>query len=160
VTRVLITGMSGTGKSTLLGELAARGYRTVDTDYGDYYETLDGERLWREDRIRALLATEGTLFVQGTARNQGAFYPFFEHIVLLSAPAKVLVERLATRVNNPYGKDPEAPATVFVSLGVAWVLENTNRLLAQSRRDVIGSVLIFRTCHPRSLSQVTAASRL
>ena len=31
--RVLITGMSGAGKSTVLGELAARGYRTVDTDY-------------------------------------------------------------------------------------------------------------------------------
>lgn len=40
--RVLITGMSGTGKSSLLPELAARGYRTVDTDYGDYFETVDG----------------------------------------------------------------------------------------------------------------------
>jgi hypothetical protein len=26
--------------------------------------------------------------------------------VLLSAPAEVLAERLARRVNNPYGKDP------------------------------------------------------
>jgi predicted ATPase len=37
VKRVLITGMSGTGKSSLLHELAARGYRTADTDYGDYF---------------------------------------------------------------------------------------------------------------------------
>jgi hypothetical protein len=50
VKHVLITGMSGAGKSSLLGELAARGYRTVDTDYGDYHETVDGEWLWREDR--------------------------------------------------------------------------------------------------------------
>ena len=28
--RVLVTGMSGTGKSSLLGELAARGYRAKD----------------------------------------------------------------------------------------------------------------------------------
>jgi predicted ATPase len=57
VKRVLITGMSGAGKSSLLAELAARGYRTADTDYGDYYQTIGGERLWREDRISALLAS-------------------------------------------------------------------------------------------------------
>ena len=45
--RVLITGMSGTGKSSLLDELAARGYRTVDTDYGGYFQVIGGESLWR-----------------------------------------------------------------------------------------------------------------
>jgi len=103
--------MSGTGKSSLLDELAARGYRTADTDYGDYYQTVGGERLWRENRINALLASApdelpGVLFVQGTTRNQVLFYPRFDHIVLLSAPAEVLAERLATRTTNPYGKDP------------------------------------------------------
>jgi shikimate kinase len=108
VSRVLITGMSAVGKSSVLQELARRGYRTVDTDYGDYHETIDGEMLWREDRIDALLSEEhdGPLFVQGTTRNQVQFYPRFDHIVLLSAPAEVLVERLTTRTTNPYGKDP------------------------------------------------------
>jgi dephospho-CoA kinase len=105
VARVLITGMSGVGKSSLLAELARRGYRTVDTDYGGYHETIDGERLWREDRIAELLAENGPLFVQGTTRNQVKFYPLFDHIVLLSAPAEVLVERLRTRTTNPYGKN-------------------------------------------------------
>lgn len=108
---MLITGMSGTGKSSLLHELAARGYRAVDTDYGDYFETIDGERLWRTDRIGRLLDSApdgpaGALFVQGTTRNQVVFYPRFHHIVLLSAPAEVLVERLTTRTTNPYGKNP------------------------------------------------------
>ena len=116
--RVLVTGMSGTGKSALLDELAGRGHRAVDTDYGDFYETVDGEPLWRPDRICALLDSApddqpGLLFVQGTTRNQGLFYPRFRHIVLLSAPAGVLAERLAARTTNPYGKDPAELAAIL-----------------------------------------------
>ena len=107
--RVLITGMSGAGKSALLDELADRGHRTVDTDYGDYFHTVDGERLWREDRIDALLNSApdelpGVLFVQGTTRNQALFYPRFDHIVLLSAPPEILAERLSAAPATPMGR--------------------------------------------------------
>ena len=34
VKRVLLTGMSGTGKSSVVEELIARGYKAIDTDYG------------------------------------------------------------------------------------------------------------------------------
>jgi len=152
--RVLVTGMSGTGKSSLLTELAARGYRTVDTDYGDYFETVDGERLWREDRVSALLSSApdelpGVLFVQGTTRNQGLFYPRFHHIVLLSAPAEVLAERLTTRTTNPYGKDPaelaetlEYKKTVEPLLRTAATLEVVSTVpVAQVADIVLGHVL-------------------
>jgi dephospho-CoA kinase len=102
---VLVTGMSGTGKSSALAELARRGHRVVDTDYGDWIEQ-GTERLWREDRIDALLTEhdDGVLFVSGCVPNQGKFYPRFDAVVLLSAPADVIVERVRTRDTNDYGK--------------------------------------------------------
>jgi dephospho-CoA kinase len=120
VKRVLLTGMSGTGKSTIIKELAARGYKAVDADEDGYSEMvavppseLTGhdpgqDWLWREDRIAALLASEeaDVLFLSGCAPNQGALYPRFDHVILLAAPPYVIVERLATRTNNPYGKRP------------------------------------------------------
>lgn len=128
--RVLLTGMSGTGKSTVITALAARGYKAVDTDDNGFSELVSvpedeptgldpgQDWVWREDRIQDLLATEDAdvLFLSGCAPNQGTFYPRFDHIVLLSAPAHVIVERLATRTTNPYGKRPEEIARTLEML--------------------------------------------
>jgi GTPase SAR1 family protein len=43
VKRVLLTGMSGTGKSTLIGELVARGFKAVDLDEDGWSEWVDVE---------------------------------------------------------------------------------------------------------------------
>lgn len=103
--------MSGTGKSSALLELEKRGFAVVDTDYGGWSEWSDAEGgyVWREDRIMELLARDDgpTLYVAGTVSNQGRFYSHFDAIVLLSAPAEVLLCRVATRVTNDYGKSSE-----------------------------------------------------
>lgn len=107
---ILVTGMSGTGKSTVLAELARRGHRVIDTDYEGWSENPDGSGwLWREDRIDTLLTehTEGALFISGTVSNQGKFYSRFDAVVLLSAPLEVILERVASRKTNDYGKTAE-----------------------------------------------------
>jgi dephospho-CoA kinase len=112
--RVLLTGMSGTGKSTCLDLLKLRGFQTVDTDTDEWsvWSTQsDGspDWIWKEDAISSLLDEyeNRQLFVAGCKTNQGKFYPQFEVVVLLSAPPEIILERVANRSTNPYGKSDE-----------------------------------------------------
>jgi broad-specificity NMP kinase len=108
---VLVTGMSGTGKSSALAELRKRGFEVVDTDEPGWTERSDERAgyVWREDRIAELLARdrEAPLYVSGTVSNQARFYPDFDAVVLLSAPADVLLGRIKSRTTNDYGKTAE-----------------------------------------------------
>ena len=118
--RILLTGMSGVGKSSVVAALAARGFRAVDLDYGWSERGPDGDWLWQEDRVQRLLADETSeiLFLCGCATNQGKFYPQLDHVLLLSAPAAVLVERLRARTNNSYGKTEGELAEVLENLAM------------------------------------------
>ena len=109
--------MSGTGKSTALAELERRGFAAVDTDEPGWTTWSEQEAglVWREDRIAEVLAKKRDvpLYVSGTVPNQGRFYGDFDAIVLLSAPAQVLVDRIESRTTNDYGKGAEERALIL-----------------------------------------------
>jgi len=128
MSKVLVTGMSGTGKSSALAELGRRGHRVVDTgdpgwreyreDVGSTDELHRGEWLWVEERITELLDIDDgrSLFVEGCVRNQSTFYDRFDAVVLLSAPAEVILDRVARRTTNDYGKTPLERAMILDDL--------------------------------------------
>jgi broad-specificity NMP kinase len=118
VKRVLLTGMSGTGKSSVIAELAALGYKAVDTDDGWCEPLPDGRQRWREGAIAALLDVQDAdvLFVAGCEENQARFRSRFDLVILLSAPAQVMTERLEARACNPYGKAPGDMARILADL--------------------------------------------
>jgi hypothetical protein len=128
MSKVLVTGLSGTGKSSALAELGRRGYRVVDTDDPGWRECRQnvessdelhrGEWWWVEDKITGLLDSDDgrSLFVQGCVKNQSKFYDRFDAVVLLSAPVEVMLERVARRTTNTYGKTPMERAMILVDL--------------------------------------------
>jgi shikimate kinase len=117
--RILITGMSGTGKSSVIVRLAEMGYVAVDADAPGYSgevpaadDDLTGigtgrDWVWQDHAIRAILnRPDPVIFLSGCSPNQGAFYTALTHIILLTASPALIAERLATRSNNPFGKGP------------------------------------------------------
>ena len=117
---MLVTGMSGTGKSSVLAGLGRLGFSVIDTDVPGWTKWSDDEDgyVWLEERITELLDGDGdaALFVSGTVSNQGRFYARFDEVVLLSAPAEVLLRRIRTRATNCFGKTAEQRQTILRDL--------------------------------------------
>jgi dephospho-CoA kinase len=154
VKRILLTGMSGTGKSSVIRELAVLGYKAIDTDDGWCEHLQDGRQRWREGAIARLLDTEDAdvLFIAGCEENQVRFHPRFDLIILLSAPAQTMIERLTARTGNPFGK---APGDMDRILGDLAAVEPRLRKAADHEirttpplTDVVAKVLHLASLYP------------
>ena len=132
--RILLTGMSGTGKSTLVAELRTRGVTAYDADEDGFSEPRGAGRWgWRRAAVADLLErhTEGLLCFAGCSEEQ-ADLPF-DYRVLLTAPEAVLIERLRTRTNNPYGRtDAELAQILSDRAEIEPLLRRTSDLVLTS----------------------------
>ena len=121
--RTLITGLSAVGKSSTISELSKLGHRAIDLDADEWSQLVPDESVyadpttpapmdwrWREQEVHALLAgaVEDTLFIAGTSTNQSRFYPLLNHVVLLTIPTAVAVDRRTNRTAKADGKGPAA----------------------------------------------------
>jgi broad-specificity NMP kinase len=106
--KLLITGMSGTGTSSVVEGLSRRGWDVVDTDYGEWkVPGADGDLIWDESRMDRLLSRtlkDRHLAVDGCVSNQVRFYDRFDAVILLITPIEIMLERVSSRTTNDYGK--------------------------------------------------------
>lgn len=109
--KLYLTGMSGTGKSSIISNLKNRGFHAIDTDYGDWKVFSESDQDWilNEQKFAETLrsTTNEPLIISGCCSNQGSFYKLFDCVVLLSASIDTILDRVAKRQSNTYGQTNE-----------------------------------------------------
>lgn len=104
------------GKSALVAAFRARGVAAIDMDEpGWAHHDADGNQHWNVERLEATMTAAGAspMVIAGCAETQVHFYPRCTHIVLLTAPREVMLERIRTRTDHSYGKQPEELAEIL-----------------------------------------------
>ena len=106
--KVLLTGMSGVGKSTILNQLKVEGFLTVDLDNSGWinYDVKEEDYLMDTTKIIDFITLheKEVVFLAGTTINQIHIYPYLDFVISLTAPLEVMKERIQNRENNPFGK--------------------------------------------------------
>ncbi len=115
----LIEGLSGTGKTSVCGELQRRGYHAINGDRELAYQgdpttgqPLDGfthaHHIWNVDRVRALIAdrSHAETFFCGGSRNFASFIHLFDRVFILDVDMETLTRRLAERPETEWGGRP------------------------------------------------------
>jgi broad-specificity NMP kinase len=131
--RYLITGYSGTGKSTIAKELQQRQYTAYDTDrirgLTHYAHPKTGRRMytipfvrydlskmdwnWNARKFHRLLTDNDDVFVCGITSNQDKYLQLFDKVFVLTLDAQTIEHRVATRTTSVYGKLPNEMAHIL-----------------------------------------------
>lgn len=129
-----ITGIAGSGKSTVLAELKRRGYEAYDVDeagpvVAKWHNNATGyvhpkssvktnartpeflaSHSWKVSRQEVLelvgQARSKNIFLGGAITNENEIQDLFRSVFALTVNDEILKHRLTTRTNNDWGKSP------------------------------------------------------
>jgi thymidylate kinase len=127
--KTFITGISGTGKTSIANALKERGViafsideveglchwvNKTDGKVVDYEAKLDKEfidsHVWVCDteKLKELINQNENVVVLGMAENQEEFIPLFDKVLLLQCKPETFLKRIESREDNVFGKDKSA----------------------------------------------------
>lgn len=133
---ILITGVAGSGKTTLSSELQKLGYKSYDMEDIDGLFRMFNKKTGRvvkdwtnnnlkvtkqhrwtcnKNKLKQIIKdnSRGIVFYCGTGSNLDDLIPLFDKIFLLKASPKVLRERLTKRTTNSFGHTSEVQKWIF-----------------------------------------------
>ncbi len=151
--KIFLTGVQGSGKTTVSAALAQIGYSAIDSD--NFAQWVDNQNrpltsrrpanpspewlrthywVWQQDKLRTILAETANkpLIICGLSYNQDQYYDLFDQIILLSLNQKTVRERLFHRDNgSSFGKQPHE---------LAFILERHK--LLEDRAKEAGAIIV------------------
>jgi len=129
--KIYVTGISGSGKTSIARLLSARGISAIDIDEISHWENKKTmERTgWDHDRsdewydahawvcdiqkLREALASAEHVVAVGHASNQEAYLPLFDKAYILHCSPETITARLNARTDNDFGKHPADLARIL-----------------------------------------------
>ncbi|PIQ91742.1 MAG: hypothetical protein COV70_02100 [Parcubacteria group bacterium CG11_big_fil_rev_8_21_14_0_20_39_22] len=133
--KIFITGISGTGKTTIAKELEKKGVYTIDVDEVEGLCTWIDKNRGQKASDDAILNDEfvsnhewvcsvpqlielmnkgdDVVVILGSPSNQKDFLHLFDKVLLLQCPPEVFIERIEMRTNNEFGKDKTAQKLIL-----------------------------------------------
>ncbi len=167
--RYYVSGVCGTGKSTVAAELNRQGIRAIDQDSPEYslcrwknngtkedsefYYGAGKEFLETNDyycnieKLKMLLnSDDDVLFVCGVSANQDEYLNLFDKVFLLQCAPEIFSKRIDERTDNRFGKDiaeKEHILNWYTELEEGLIRKGA--IVIQSDRsvgDVVGEILV------------------
>lgn len=122
--KIYVTGISGSGKTSIARLLSEHGVLAVDIDNFSHWENKETKERtgWDHDRsdewykahawvcniqkLKEALESSEHVVAVGHASNQEEYLPFFDKSYILRCSPETIIARLMARTDNDFGKHP------------------------------------------------------
>lgn len=157
---ILITGISGSGKTAVSSALCEKGYSSydiddipglftmfdkrtnlplVDQDNNNLEQVKNMSWICNVERLQHLMSEEKNdiAFYCGNAENISEIVPLFDKLILLKASDEVILHRLSSRTSNDFCKTTEIQEWILTSKD-EWEnnIKKMNAIVIDTNKDI------------------------